>query len=246
MVMKLIVLILFTIAVNILNAQNFFLATNQFTTSFYNPSKNKLVLDAYYLNEFFIKEWNNKGVSVCYTKNKSSILTQLQRKGNSKFSENIFSITYSQILSPKLRISLGNRTFTTQQQEYKNSTNPIFPFISLNVKPTKIIEVMLCAETIKKGILPDKINVLIKRKFSEKIHLLVGAIFSNDNYFSFSTGVLYKVIDNLDLELNINTGMFPAHFGIKYTYKKNTIIISNKFHQLLGQSIGAQIQFIII
>jgi len=244
--MKFILLILFTLIINNLIAQDFFLANNQFSSCFFNPSKNILVLDVYYQNEYFIKEWNNKGVSLSYNKHKSTIHAQLQRKGNSKFSENIIKVIYSHLLSPKLRISLGNKTITTQQQEYKNFTNPVFPFIGLNLKPSNKIEIMLCAETISRGILPDKINALIKRKFNKKLKLLIGSCFSNNYRFIFSTGVLYNVIDKFKLELNINSGVYPVHFGIKYEFKKNAIIISNKFHQQLGQSIGAQFQFTII
>ena len=105
---------------------------------------------------------------------------------------------------------------------------------------------MVSTETIKGGILPDRIDALIKRKFNSKLNILIGLRFSTGTPFMFSTGVLYKLIDKLDLELNVNSSETPIQFGIKYKYKTSSIIISSQYHQILGQSIGAQIQFTIL
>jgi hypothetical protein len=244
--MKSLLLLLFTVIVNQMIAQDFFLAKNQFTTPFNSPSANKLVLDIFYENKYFISEWNNKGISISYNKNKSSIYAQFLRKGNSKYSDNIFKLIYSHQLSPKLRISIGNNTLTVQQQEYKTSIKPLLPFINISVKPIETIAVMLSAQTYQRSILPNRIDLIVSKEFSEKTSLLIGARFSNNYPFRFETGVKYSIVNNLDLELNINTGVSPAQFGIRYTYKQKTIVLSNQFHEQLGQSINAQIQFVLL
>jgi hypothetical protein len=226
-----------------LSAQNFFLANNHFTTSFYNTSKNDLVIDLFYQNKYFINEWNNKGVSVAYNKNKSSIYTKFNQQGNSKFSDNTLGFLYSHQLSPKLRMSIGNTTLTTQQQEFKTVVKPLLPFLNINLKPSARIQLLISAQTSTNGLFPDKIDVIITRKFNHKLNILLGVSITTNIPLKVETGIVYNILNQLDLELNINTSRAPVHFGIKYKYKQNFIIITNQLHELLGQSIGVQFQF---
>lgn len=240
----LLILLMITIWSNV-NAQEFFLANNQFSTPFFNPKISRFNIDFYYQNKYFIKEWNNKGTAITYQNNKSVLHLQFYRKGNNKFSDNIFKFIYHYNLSPKFKLSIGSKTQTIQQQEYKTVINPILPFLNLSVIPNKNYEINISGQTSVNSRIPDEVHTLLRRKLNNKLKLLIGFEFSTKQQLNFESGIVYQIKKKLDVELNINTSNTPILFAVRYKLKHQSIIISSEFHEKIGQSLGVQIQFTI-
>ena len=242
--MKMILLLLITIAIfTSVKAQDFFLADNQLSSSFFNPSKAKLKVDFYYQNKYFIKEWNNKGASVTYKQTKSVFHFQFLRKGNRNFSNNAFKFLYYYKLSPKFSISIGNKTQTIQQIEYKTAIVPILPFLNLSVVPLNDYELNISTQTSVNSRIPDEFHLLLKRKLNNKLKLLIGSNLSVLNKLNIESGLVYQIKKKLDFELNINTSSSPISFAFRYKLNHQSLIISSVFHENIGPSLGVQLQF---
>lgn len=204
---------------------------------------NKTELTAYYQNQYFIKDWSNKG----FRFSKKAIKVQFQRLGNSKFSTNNLQISYAKTFGNNTHFSIGSKLPFLQQEAYGISLQRISPSLGISYQTPKgyLLSTFINQNTQNSdNYYPDAIHCSITKRISNQLITQLYTTLSIDNPMICHLNIHLIPDEKFKIEASIRNGTSPFAFAFCYQLNKRlSLMVFSKYHLQLNHSLGSILSF---
>jgi len=178
----------------------------------------------------------------------NTIMVSGSNFGIDEYQERRFALSYSRLLSDKLVIGSTASYFRNSIDEYgsQNDFQIDFGFIariSSDVILGLYVSNVLPSEEL--GYLRDITELTVGGRYnlSDQVTWLIEVESDLSDYFNFSSGISYQIIERLDFMIGMNTRDKGLSIGLTYNVNNSTRITgANRATQNLGNSPGLSIR----
>jgi len=201
-------------------------------------------IGVYAENRFLVEDLNLLGVGITLPTKNGSFGLGGTYFGNTAYSESLFTLAYSRLLSENLSIALDFDYINLSIEEF-GSTSAFTFGLGLQFSPSKNIDIgahihnPIRVSLIQDGseTMPSIIKIgLAYHPEDEGFTLFTEVEKDIDRSTILKFGLDYQLIEKLSLRAGISTNPAYSSFGVGLNFGKIMLDFANRFHPVLGYS----------
>jgi hypothetical protein len=200
--------------------------------------------------------YNNSGLlhfhlaGVIPTKNQGNFGIKIQRYGLDGYNYQNYALSYARPLFKSFRIAATFQLYQFQIEQYGNTFLPNLDFGIMTDLSSKITLGAHLANALPLDItettaFPTVLSAGIKYDVSKLISLFADVEKNIRQKENIKIGMMYQIHPKFKIRLGINTFPGTFHFGFEVLLDKIHVNIGNAFHQVLGNSTGLGMLYIL-